>query len=226
MPAPSHIGQMSDQTSAPVPTDPFLRQLVGDVILASERLATEDVQSNRRDLIRATFAAIEGATWTMREHVRQVAAVTGDLSATADLALRELTFHVDEKGRVIEQVRFLTLPTVIRLTINQAQLLDATYEPVLNDAGWECLRRAIGIRHRITHPKTEADLFIADADLSAVNSAFPWLLALVQETMLRTTVAAKHLNSMMAGLLQALRQGDPTALALYHRELGRSDETP
>ncbi|MEN2786798.1 hypothetical protein ACFOKI_09290 [Sphingomonas qilianensis] len=210
-------------TSGPELSQSFLPQLVGDVIVAAERLKSHDVAGNRRDLVRTTFAAIEGAIWTMRESVRETTAGVGLLTPMADMALRELTIHVDDKGRVIEQVRFLTLPTVIRLTINQAQLLDETFQPSFGDKGWQDLQIAIKVRHRITHPKTTSDLMIADSDLSAVRSGFSWLLALVEETLLRTLVASKMHVKLGRELLDELKRGDPAALQLYHQKLSEPD---
>lgn len=51
----------------------FLGILMHDVLLAIQRRNLDDTQATRRDLIRTMFAAIEGASWEYREHVRSVA---------------------------------------------------------------------------------------------------------------------------------------------------------
>lgn len=214
---------MNNASIPELPVQSFLQQLVGDVIAASNRLASNDTEGNRRDLVRTTFAAIEGSVWTMRESVRESAASAGNLSPAADMALREVTVHVDGSGNAIEQIRFLTLPTVIRLTIKQVQLIDDTFNPSLSDQGWDSLQQALKVRHRITHPKTAPDLAITDEELIVVKSGLAWLLALVEQAILRTVAASKIHLKLQRELLDALKRGDPETLEIYYRELSKSD---
>jgi hypothetical protein len=77
----------------------FLALLIEDVIAARKRLTTAHTQTARRDVVRASLAAIEGMIWVAREHVRTVLASLEQLTPVADLAMQELTYTVSERGR-------------------------------------------------------------------------------------------------------------------------------
>ena len=101
----------------------FERLLLEDVSAAETRLAEADTQGHRRDMVRTLFAAIDGMSWVYREHVRSLLITLDLLTPTADMALRERSFTVTERGDILEQQRFVTLPSIIRLTTRQAQLI-------------------------------------------------------------------------------------------------------
>ncbi|WP_374944979.1 hypothetical protein [Sphingomonas sp.] len=133
----------------------FLRTLIEDVLTAGARGGADDSPAHRRDMIRTTFAAIEGSVWLYREHVRSVAKTMDVLTPFADLARRERTFNVSERGAIIEQVRYVTLPTIIRLAIRQARLIAPSLSIDFSDRGWSDLKSSLEVRHRITHPKSK-----------------------------------------------------------------------
>ena len=201
----------------------FLSTLIGDVAAAHTNLDGAD-QAARRNLVRTTFAAIEGAVWTCREHVRQAAKDMGHLTPLADLALREQNYTVSEQGELIEQVRYITLPASIRLTVKQAQMLSDAVQVEFNGPAWPKLKAAIAIRNRITHPKQRGDLIIEDAELTLVHNSFLWVLATTTEVMAAINAAFAIFSHNTKIFVDALKNGDPTALALYERELMRPDE--
>ena len=150
----------------------FVRILITDVIEARTLLSSADSSVNRRNLVRTTLAGVEGLAWYFREHVREVAGEMGQLTPLAALALREQSYTVTDQGEISEQVRYLALATSIRLMIKQAQQIVPLFEVDISGTGWQQLRDAIAIRHRITHPKVADDLQISNSDLAAVNTGF------------------------------------------------------
>lgn len=201
----------------------FIRLLIGDVLAARERRATDDTQRHRRDVIRSTFAAIEGVTWMYREHVREIARDMGVLTPVADLALRERTFSVSDRGDIVEQVRFVTLPTIIRLATKQAQLIEPTVAVDYTEPGWDALRTAIAVRNRVTHPKTRADLQIRTDELQTTAKAFSWLLSTTETAIGQINASFRRFIDEMREVLNALNRGDPDALLAY-REAMRQDD--
>ena len=65
--------------------------LIDDVIAARNRLAGADSQTARRDVVRATLAAMEGYFWEVRQHVASTLAELEELTPTASLALLEIS---------------------------------------------------------------------------------------------------------------------------------------
>jgi hypothetical protein len=191
----------------------FLQVLVADVIRALER--QPDSQSNRRDLIRASFAAIEGLVWFYRKHVENVAKDIDQISPMTEMAFSELTYRVTESGVVEPQTRFMTMTSMIRLTTNVAQKLSPELKVDFGVKGWTDLLKFVAIRNRITHPKTLTDLHISADELEVSQSAFFWLLKLVGDVMeLTNKASAKRLDALRE-ITALLASGDEHALALY-----------
>jgi hypothetical protein len=204
----------------------FMALLIEDVIAARERLTAAHTQTARRDVVRASLAAIEGMTWVAREHVRRVLAELEQLTPIADLAMRELSYSVSERGQPVEQMRALPLVTAVRLVVWQAKIISPEISVQFSAAGWSDLRQAVDIRNRITHPKPDQDFAISDDDLAVVGSGMSWLLATVEYVMASTNLAFAQSNDLLRDIVQRLRVGDPVALAEYHailREIQAED---
>lgn len=197
----------------------FMALLVGDVIAARERLNASHTQTARRDVVRASLAAVEGMICMAREHVRRALADLEELTPVADLALRELSYAVSENGRLIEQVRGLPLVTAVRLVVSQAKIISPEISVEFAGGGWSNLCQAIKIRNRITHPKPDQDLAISDKDLAVVESGLLWLQATVEYVMASANLALVQHNDQLREILERLRAGDPDALAEYQAVL-------
>ena len=202
------------------------RALVTDVIVAREQLSECDDLVRRRNLIRASFAAIEGLVWLLRDHVLAVGTSLESFSPTQMLALRDAGYSVSENGVLRSTPQYLPLKHAIRYAIRCAQDIAPDIAVDYGGGGWPSMVAAINVRHRITHPKAINDLVIGQEDLDATSSALGWLLAIVEETMQATNAALKTFNEQSRDLLAALKRGDPEALDLYHKQLLRNDDDP
>jgi hypothetical protein len=196
--------------------------LIEDVIAARQRLNVAGTQTARRDVVRASLAAIEGMTWVARDHVRTALAQLDHLSPIADLALRERSFAVAENGQLTERAGILPVLTAIRLVVTQAKIISPEIAVEFAGAGWSDLRRSVAVRNRITHPKLGEDLAISDRDLAAVGSGLSWLVATLDYVMTSTNLALTSYNDHLRELVQRLTAGDPDALAEYHSALQAS----
>jgi hypothetical protein len=196
--------------------------LIDDVIAARRRLTAADTQTARRDVVRASLAAMEGDVWEMRQHIASALAGLEALTPMADLALREISYSVTTDGKIVEQPRGLPLPTAIRLAVSQAMLISPEIQVDFSEAGWFNLRQAVIIRNRITHPKLTDDLTITESDLHVVASGLSWILATANYVMASTNLALLRYNVAFRDLIDRLKAGDPDALAAYQAALAES----
>lgn len=195
----------------------LIRILIGDVIAARERLNMADTQTARRDVVRASLAAIEGEVWLARDHVRDTLRGFDELSPLANLALSEQAYVVTENGKLLEQTRSVPLPTAVRLVVAQTQIICPELAVDFAGTGWSNFRRAVSIRNRITHPRPENDLNVSDEELHAVASGLSWLAATIEYIMASTNLALIDARTFLDQLLA----GNADALEKYQSELER-----
>lgn len=200
----------------------LIRILIEDVITSRTALSVSDTAVNRRNLIRATFAAAEGLIWLTRQHVRASAQAMDQLSPHADLALTEQSYQITANGEVVEAIKFVPMTTSIRLIVRQAQLIAPNLEIDFNDSGWQSLQQAIALRNRLTHPKDLADLSVTSTDLTTAERGFDWLLAIATNILSQTTHELALHAVLTRTLLSDLKNGDPAALAAYYALLSDS----
>lgn len=197
------------------------RTLVGALFLdvqdALSRQEAEDTPTNRRGLLRALIAAVEGLAWLYREHVKEIAETMGLLSGSERSALAETSHFVSDDGRISEQRRFISTTAMVRLTARIAAKCALADQPDFGVEGWVGLKKTIGIRNRITHPKAEHDLAVSTEDILQAKSAFYWFAELMMSEMARATDTLRSFADGLWEVIQLLGAGDEAALALYRR---------
>lgn len=186
---------MANVSKAKFREDTFTHVLMGDVLAAYERAQSDDALVHRREVVRAVFAALEGLHWRLKRHVHDHASAFKSLTPHEHAALLEETYSVDHKGVVRSQPKFLPLDTAIRLVVGIVTRYLPAYTLDFNHVGWKNLKSSIAVRHRLTHPKSIADLTVTDKELSEAMSAFSWLLAFVLEVHHETNEQLKSFNS-------------------------------
>ena len=197
----------------------FLVILMHDVLLASQRRDLEDVQATRRDLIRTMFAAIEGASWEYREHVRSIAADLDSLPPLVEMALSEKTYWVAENGEIDEQVRYISMPAMIRLTTRLAESICPGFEFDFKNDGWVSFKTSIKIRNRITHPKSITDLEITDDEIAVCQSAYFWIIHLTLYFTELTMLELSRRTKLLKQFVDKLIAGEEATLAEYQAAL-------
>jgi hypothetical protein len=192
----------------------FTKILVNDVVAAQKRVHDADNQTHRRDLVRSSFAAIEGLLWQLKQDVNAHAGrIPGGLSPHEQAAMLEETYAVDDQGNVRCIPRFLPLATNIRLVVSIVRRYRTRYNVDLTHAGWSNLKKAIDVRNRLVHPKKVRDLTVSAKELRQIASAFCWVLALnieiLQETLeFRKKLAAQLATTSPKGAARPLMNGD------------------
>ena len=192
----------------------FTQVVIGDVLTAIERLKKFDTPTNRRDVIRTIFAAVEGLQWRLRHTV--LVQARSKLTAHEYAAMREESYTVSKNGIVEETPRFLPLQVSLRLVVNAAAKYRNDYTVDFSHQGWSNLTHAIEVRNRLMHPKSMEDLFVSKNDVSKTISEFHWTVALVIE-ILRDycCLCPGHLKGTPS---EVNREFSRTATERYHRK--------
>lgn len=149
----------------------------------------------KRNFVRALFAWIEAISYLMRQHVLneiRKEALTEE-SIPKLLAASERSYHVDDKGDVVED----PLRTKIsnNLLFSLKSFAEVVAFPLTVDKGgrnWQAYARALKIRDRVTHPKSPDDLELTEADIEAVREAKGMIIAYLQ--IFRSPALIAHIN--------------------------------
>jgi hypothetical protein len=151
-------------------------ELLEDVSECLELTKKSRSQFDIRNLVRSSFAAIEGLTWALK-----VAALRGHTMGRVhfdegELAvLSEKIFGLKDNGKVKDGFARFPLTGNLRFAFeafaraNGVQMtLDCTGD------GWEDFLTAKAIRNRLMHPKNTADLTLSKEDVNILDRALSW----------------------------------------------------
>lgn len=194
----------------------FTEILITDVATAVARFKRQKDQSSMRDLVRTSFAAIEGSVWILREHVIDAANATYGLEPDEKAVLEEEAYQVTAQGKITRQTRFLPLLNSIRFLARIAQRIASKDAIDFSGSGWQKLQEAALIRNRVTHPKAASDLTLAVDDVETVIEAMHWFLSQIAQAMEILVSTRKDYLGEFEETLALLKAGDPATLALYN----------
>lgn len=132
-----------------------------------------DYEYKARQFIRTVFAYIEATTFSVKAS-SAIRCMDSDIDITPQeryFAI-DTEFELNERGEVVETVAKISLARNIRFALalnrkahNVAEPFDASVE------WWSCLKDAIKIRDRLTHPKWPGDLDVSGDDILKVVKA-------------------------------------------------------
>jgi hypothetical protein len=179
--------------------------LLADVFL----VLTDEPQSPERvrSAIRGIFAAIEGSLFAMKQRFAESAAHTltpGELAV-----LREERYTIGGNGQVESASLPIRFEDNIRFAIAIIRKLHPEARVKLDGSGWQALKKAVKIRHRLTHPKSVDDLDVSADELTCALDGLLWFLSLSEEgeRALRSVVATPEAKQLR--LAKALRDYVP-----------------
>ena len=118
---------------------------------------------HKRNFVRTTFALMDGFAFQLRQ-VTLATLENTDLVSDGDRAiLREERYHLSSQGIPEVKENFQkTLPMILFSLRVYAKNHGSDFTPDTSLNGWNCLRQAVEIRDRVTHPKSMTDLDIND----------------------------------------------------------------
>ena len=131
----------------------------------------------RRTFVRTMFANIEAQLSMMKQLAVRCHRL--DFIKLSEIDLRKLADEIQLiwdashipgqpiRLPLIENVKF-ALKVFSSIPIIQPISVDTSSQ------GWQSLVIAVSVRDRLTHPKTEHDLFVTDSDVSRILAAWKW----------------------------------------------------
>ena len=141
--------------------------------VADDGSVDADYGYHARRLVRAIFAYIEATTFSVK-----AAAAWKCIEEDIEITPFERYFATDtehelnDRGEVVEAVAKISLARNIRFALNlnrKARYATEPFDPTVE--WWSCLKEAIKIRDRLTHPKWPSDLAISGAEIVKVLKA-------------------------------------------------------
>lgn len=189
--------------------------MVSDVVMALSNWQSDQSPINSRNLVRTTFAAVEGLSWQYKEHIIEIAREVGALSPDEEAALSEVTYQISSRGKINKQPRYIPMMTMLRLVTRIAEKLDSKLAIDFQGKGWLQLNEAIKIRNRITHPKSFSDMEIKRVDIATCIGGFEWLLDAITQGMQAANSAHRSHLTDVRQIVAKLQQGDPSVWAEY-----------
>jgi len=125
----------------------------------------------RRIYIRSLFAFIESCAYRLK----QDAMIFKKFPLKEVYILKEKRYHLNDKGEIVEENLHLKTLANLRFSFDvYARAWDINFKLDISDVRWEDLKKALKIRHRITHPKNLKDLVISNDEWLKVMHAEQW----------------------------------------------------
>lgn len=139
----------------------------GDGTIYADGNLDADYEFQARQLVRAVFAYIEGVTFSMKTSAAWKCMQDGvEITPQERYIAAEVEYRINDKGEVVERPAQVTLTRNIRFTFaltEKAHKIPAQFDPSIE--WWSCLKEAIKVRNRLTHPRMPEDLDISPEEL-------------------------------------------------------------
>lgn len=144
----------------------------------------------RRTLVRAVFALIEGITYRIKQTALELDDVLDRrLTATERMAIEEQAGRIDDSGQVKVRAEYPALVGNVRFAFNMLEKATSSeFELDVGAVGWQAFKSSISVRDRITHPKQASDLEVTATETASLITAHLWFL---QSMVLALALAAR-----------------------------------
>lgn len=126
-----------------------------------------DYEYHARQFIRAIFAYIEAVTFSVKAWSAGYCMENDiDITPQERYFATDTEYELNDRGEVVETVAKISLARNIRFALSMnrkahgvSQSFDASVE------WWSCMKKAIRVRDRLTHPKMPGDLDVSGDDI-------------------------------------------------------------
>lgn len=141
-------------------------------------LADYENQVNRRSFVRSCWAYVEAVTFSVKQYTFSVCQMgTVNISQDDHAFLGDMLVVVDVEGNIqIQRDPTKTLANVKRTFRLSAQIFGVDWKPNFGSKGWENLRDSLQIRHRLTHPKSVAEVMVSSNDIQIQKDGIDWFV--------------------------------------------------
>jgi hypothetical protein len=217
-----------------MPSDSFFEnefiELMGalaeDVHRATTAMSEAGDQFSIRQYVRAAFALKEGLTHSMKRMALEVDDDERVLDAAERTVLAERAFDLNDQGQVTSRQATYPWLRSARFAFDafaKAQGLNVRLDA--SGVGWARLREAVGIRNRITHPKSTADIAVSPPEAQTVWDAnilfVQQLLDLMQAAAAHDSARSAELNMEFAAVRAKQLAAKAELRALISKEVSR-----
>lgn len=161
-----------------------------------ERAKSEPAVENRRAAFRVSISAIESLVYWLK-YVVLSREDSETVFTRAELALlNEEEYHLNSRGSVKTGTRFISLAQNLLFTWNMLLrgVPKTRSHPDVSRSEWCDFKTSIGVRHRITHPRTLADLDVSPTDLEVLSRSVEWVLSASLEIIVLRVLVAEQEN--------------------------------
>ena len=154
-------------------------ELVKDLIAVQKLAAIKEDQFTRRTAVRTAFALIEAMSFQMRRGILLCMFLESRRTLKLDLHLLSLlaenTPTISSTGKITKRKQQQPMVPHIAFALRQAvELSGVDADQLFGDNGWNEFKKAIALRHRLTHPKSKDDLQVSDEDCEYVGKGLTW----------------------------------------------------
>ena len=178
--------------------DVLLRDTVKNERLLGRNLGKPSEQRLARNYARSVFSLIEGACTMLaavaKQAEREKAAKGKEFSQSKLAVLSGESYVIDENGELKTQKLRSPFLGHTLFVLKSFQEAAQVAHKTTKGQSWDRIKRALQVRHRITHPKNVEGLRISHKEISDVAYVVTWfceeLLPVFNEV--QTAYAAKH----------------------------------
>lgn len=127
-------------------------------------------QADRRSFVRNVFSCIEGSTYAFKAWALDIN--PDSLTHQEVDVIKEKVSFLNHNGEAETQtLKIQTLPNIDFSFKILSKVMNIENPLDKSNHGWEQLRKAIKIRHRLTHPKSAEDLTISNEEMILLSHA-------------------------------------------------------
>jgi len=163
-----------------------LEPLLNDAFEAEKFLGeNKESQFFRRLYIRSVFAYIEGSVWILKQVCLNAKSANGEkrkISLSEYSILTEESYELKNNGNIKTVSKNLNLLDNIKFTFKTVnKLFNGKIELGVGTKSWDNLIDAKKVRNRITHPKSDKEMFVDDNEIENCEKVCSWFNLLVKD---------------------------------------------
>lgn len=132
-----------------------------------------DYEFHARQLVRAFFAYIEALTFSVKaSSAWRCMEEEIDITPQERYFATDMEYEINDRGDVVETTAKISLARNIRFALalnRKAHKVSEPFDPSVE--WWSCMKEAIRIRDRLTHPRWPTDLDISGEEIVKVLKA-------------------------------------------------------
>ncbi|MDH5217575.1 MAG: hypothetical protein OEX19_07760 [Gammaproteobacteria bacterium] len=165
------------------PIDSGIDELALDIEKCVLLLDKEDSQFYRRTYVRALFAYLEGFAYMTRQFAIEMDQITykrfGVMDWDRHFLLHDEIPSIGNNGKITKQSNRVSFIDHFAFSLKAHADVVGYKGDILADNGWQSLKGALKIRHRLTHPKKSVDVQVTDEDIQLCKSGYNWFSKLI-----------------------------------------------